>query len=391
MIPPDAKPSLLTPEGVAAYASRLRFAEGLILWSLIQMAVVLLQGKSGWGPRFFVPYAFLPPRYNYHRRVVVVDGRVEPDPAATAPWMHPTATTSSGSAAQAPAAAAAAGATAAVAVEMTVRTPGAAAAAATNGGAAAAAAGTPATPGSALLSPTELLSEGVAFISLSVRGMRNWVLGNVRSTVEVTTWFASGCAILARDGYAWARHLFVKETGGGSGASSGGRGRESRNSDDAGGVVSGAPGTHPSPPLRPSSLLSPPPSTSTRTGGGSSAWSGLTGHGGAAAAGRYARLDTINEADEEANGLSHGGSGGGGVNLTVHAPSAASDEEAAESSHSRGTAAPSSLPSPLVGNSANTIDCVVCMGELTFPLSRWEYMVRACVCASSLRNAVLTL
>ena len=43
-----------------------------------------VQSKTGWGPRFFVPAVYLPQRYDYHRRFNVRNGRVNPDPDATA-------------------------------------------------------------------------------------------------------------------------------------------------------------------------------------------------------------------------------------------------------------------------------------------------------------------
>eukprot|EP00639_Heterosigma_akashiwo_P001533 CAMPEP_0194563730 /NCGR_PEP_ID=MMETSP0292-20121207/3668_2 /TAXON_ID=39354 /ORGANISM="Heterosigma akashiwo, Strain CCMP2393" /LENGTH=195 /DNA_ID=CAMNT_0039412717 /DNA_START=979 /DNA_END=1565 /DNA_ORIENTATION=- len=39
----------------------------LVVWTAVQVAVLLLQDKERLGPRFFVPKRFLPPRYDYRR------------------------------------------------------------------------------------------------------------------------------------------------------------------------------------------------------------------------------------------------------------------------------------------------------------------------------------
>lgn len=87
MLSYDTAPAFTSPSLEAAFWSNFRFAMLLCIWQGVQVVVLLLQSKLTWGPRFFVPYVFLPAKYNYHRVVEVRDGRVVPNPRATAAWM----------------------------------------------------------------------------------------------------------------------------------------------------------------------------------------------------------------------------------------------------------------------------------------------------------------
>ena len=59
------------------------------MWQAVQVATLLLQSRLGWGPRWFVPYVYLPRQYDYHRAIRVVDGRVVPNAGDTAAWLRP--------------------------------------------------------------------------------------------------------------------------------------------------------------------------------------------------------------------------------------------------------------------------------------------------------------
>lgn len=81
---PNVAPAFSFPARASFF--RREFCLGVLLavWVLLQAVVVFLQGKTGWGPRFFVPAPFLPKRYDYHRVFTVREGRIVPDPLATA-------------------------------------------------------------------------------------------------------------------------------------------------------------------------------------------------------------------------------------------------------------------------------------------------------------------
>jgi hypothetical protein len=107
--PPGTHYAAASPAAAALADENLRFFAVLAAWTAVTTAVVFLQGKSGWGPRWFVPWAFLPQRYDYHRALTIVDGRIAPDHAACAAWLRPREAQQQAAVAAAAAAAAGAG------------------------------------------------------------------------------------------------------------------------------------------------------------------------------------------------------------------------------------------------------------------------------------------
>ena len=95
----DTSPSAASPSSAALYASFSTFAAACVLWQVALAGALYLQGKAGWGPRFFIPYVYLPKKYDYHRVVEVSSsseegggeggGRLVPKPLDTAPWARP--------------------------------------------------------------------------------------------------------------------------------------------------------------------------------------------------------------------------------------------------------------------------------------------------------------
>jgi hypothetical protein len=108
--PAGTSPADAGPHARELYASGLRFVVGITVWMAIQVLVLLLQNRPGWGPRFFVPAAYLPTKYDYHRAVSVSEGRVLPAPHETAAWMRSRARAAAAAEGGAPAAPGAAGA-----------------------------------------------------------------------------------------------------------------------------------------------------------------------------------------------------------------------------------------------------------------------------------------
>jgi hypothetical protein len=86
----DTYPAFASPESAAAFRSSARFAVFLTVWMAVQVGILLLQGKSGFGPRFFVPRVLQPRKYDYHRAVDVQSSRIIPNPADTLAWIRPT-------------------------------------------------------------------------------------------------------------------------------------------------------------------------------------------------------------------------------------------------------------------------------------------------------------
>jgi hypothetical protein len=82
-----APPAFANPRLVAAYWKWFRFIVFITLWVLAQATVLFLQEKATWGPRFFVPYVFLPEKYNYHRVIEIHEGRIVPNPRHTSKWL----------------------------------------------------------------------------------------------------------------------------------------------------------------------------------------------------------------------------------------------------------------------------------------------------------------
>jgi hypothetical protein len=80
-------PAFANPRLAAVYWKWFRFIVFLTFWIIAQVVVLFLQEKASWGPRFFVPYVFLPEKYNYHRIIEVRDGRIVPDPRHTSQWL----------------------------------------------------------------------------------------------------------------------------------------------------------------------------------------------------------------------------------------------------------------------------------------------------------------
>jgi len=80
-------PAFANPRLSAVYWKWFRFIVFITFWVLAQVVVLFLQEKASWGPRFFVPYVFLPEKYNYHRAIEVRDGRIVPNPRHTSQWL----------------------------------------------------------------------------------------------------------------------------------------------------------------------------------------------------------------------------------------------------------------------------------------------------------------
>lgn len=87
MVSRNTVPGKATEAMAEDFESSYRFGIGLLIWQVVQVSVLLLQGKSGFGPRFFVPYVFLPEKYDYHRVITIEGDRVVHDPLATDPFM----------------------------------------------------------------------------------------------------------------------------------------------------------------------------------------------------------------------------------------------------------------------------------------------------------------
>jgi hypothetical protein len=182
LLPTSAAPAFASVANVAQFWANARFALFLAAWQLALLAALLLQGRVGWGPRWFVPYVYLPRKYDYHRRVEVRDGRLVPAPADTAAWLRPAFSGPGGGG---------------------------------GGGAAGAAAAQLPLPYAAANSP---ISRAVAFLS-----------EKLAAYVAFWTFVWVGLVQLARDGHAWAarrvgargRRVGGAAAGGGGGAATG--------------------------------------------------------------------------------------------------------------------------------------------------------------------------
>lgn len=365
-------PAFLTPGRTAVFWSWARFGLFLLAWQTAQVVVMLLQEKSGWGPRFFVPYAFLPAKYDYHRPVRVEAGRVVPDPSATGPWLR----------------------------HLEPEAPTGAAAAGAAGQGAAAGAGNAA-------AVTNVMQGAVMSIVHDIASM-------ARSASSSARWFATGCHLLGRDMWKYTSSKVRRMRAGGRGRGwsfigmAFGGGADSIGRSVSGPVPGGAVESSVAVSSSPASwldLMSPRQRIGEQGPGGL----GLsTGSGGT----RYTRLDGSQEEEQGVPGRTSTGGGGGGEDVTgmptlldpkgagLAAPlTAATSLHAAEEGRVGIPAAPgggeagvggaSALPSAstsyeddgtgTVGDASwGSIDCVVCMEGVSFPCRRVGYMVTPC-------------
>ena len=350
-------PALSSPDVAAQYWAWARFAVAMTCWVAAQVAVLFLQERADWGPRFFVPYVFLPAKYDYHRIIEVRDGRVVPNPRQTAAWllhMRPAPREP-----ELPAAA----------VDATAQPPAGA------GSGAGAQADVP---------TADQLSQRAAAASARLVAYAQRSARRVSRTSQVLysggVVFASGMAQLAEDGVAYVRRRLRPRAGAARRISSGAARRQagaaaavsSLGGGGSAALGSGEGASGDAPPSSWFSLLSP------RSRGR-----------------RYAHLDSGVDADDSA-GASAGDSGaGGGDGKAPDTPAGLSvgDNEAGATAPVRGGSSDggggsvdgdddveSPPPDPLVGNAATsgTIDCVVCQEAFAFPVLASSYMVTPC-------------
>lgn len=355
MLDASTVPAFASPQITAAYWSYARFAIFLVCWQLLQVVVLILQGKTTWGPRFFVPYVFLPAKYNYHRPIEVRDGRVVPDARATAAWV------------------------------LHVRP-------------------VPA-PEPIPTAPEGQTVSGSAYIAWAARHQARAVGQRWSSFVAGVRFFGQGCQQLLEDGLAAWRNWRIKrqyggiggDSGGGNGvftSSAGGASAIHRSTSGAGAAATGVGAVNAGP------VVAAPSSSGRLTG----LLDLLTPRG--RAAGQYARVGDSDAAAESAVGGSaiasspHAAVGGVGsgpagrrttedsLNLddveaghgTGSAAAAAGSAAAAAAGGSNAEGADRrSGPDELVGDASfGAIDCVVCMEPITFPMRQRAYMVTPC-------------
>lgn len=322
MLTADDAPAFTSAAAEAAYWSNVRFAVTLVLWTALQAGVLLLQGMSGWGPRFFVPHVFLPARYDYHRRVAVANGRVVASPLETHPWVRHTSR---------PAAA-----------TQPVAAPTAPAAA----------------DGAAAPPPPSAAAALGQYVRSAARGYGEWAVDTARQTQATAVWFAAGCRLLAAEWAARARQVVWK---GGAGSASGNGNSSRLGSEDE--LVSGTGGSDvlggaaPSAVRRTDSSGSLPPAAGSR-------WVPLF------VSQRYARLRPGRDSGDDGAALEVPGqrvSTGSGDDLS-----------AAERGGDSAESTPGALVVGDADGSPTAIDCAICMDTLQFPLPRRAYMVTPC-------------
>lgn len=386
----DTSYAFASPAAAAAYWSGVRFLVWLSAWVLLQSVVVLLQGKLGWGPRWFVPYVFLPQRYDYHRKVAIREGRILPDHAACHAWLRPRQQQQEQDATAAAAAAAAA-------------------AGAAGGGAAAA--------------PTQSVGQRMG---AAVARYRQGAVERARFAYETVVWFGGGLRLLGQDwwrqGRRWlaARGSSHARLGGAAGSGSDAspastpRGAGGRSS---GGLQLGTLGRRRGGYERLGRSSTGVPAAGGLPGeegaeggsveeeaGGEDEGEGRVGEGGRAAAGATASPLPVAVLSPAGSGAAAGASergssmlalaeegrayGGEGARAGAGSRGAGSTGDGDEAAH--GGAAPVSaqraaereaalqeLVSPEDGGEA-AFDCVVCMDTVTFPRLRGDYMVTPC-------------
>jgi len=342
MLPPST-PAFLTPAHAAVYWSWARFALALTAWQVAQVAVLLAQSSPLAGPRFFVPYAFLPKRYDYHRLIMVEGGRVMPDPAATAPW----ARTPVPEPAPAPA-------------------PVPAPEGEGEGAPAPAAALPPATAGPTL--GTTLATAAASAVTDAA--------ASARAAGESLVWFAACCRVLIADGLVAGRaaaRRYARSARARGGSLSRGIDRV-LGREEGGGHISRTV----------SGPVEDGGEEGSAAGGAAGGWLELMSP--RQRSGRYARLGgastggaatAVGGAVEDLPLMAGGGSGEGKVPTGEGGGGVAGvDVEVGE-----GGSPESPVPSSdgLVGSPTwGGVDCVVCMDVLSFPTSRGSYMVTPC-------------